>query len=81
LSRKLFFSGKRIEEYAQEHEIAALADIHRFPSSRKFPQFNQDELSPALQTSPQAEQAAWGVAASATSLMDEIDLSENGRIS
>jgi len=35
----------------KEHEIAALADIRRFPSSRKFPQFNQEELSQALQKS------------------------------
>lgn len=35
----------------KEHEIAALADIRRFPSSRKFPQFNQVELSRALQQS------------------------------
>ncbi|WP_437193319.1 DUF488 domain-containing protein [Planctomicrobium sp. SH527] len=35
----------------KEHEIAALTDIRRFPSSRKFPQFNQEELSKVLQQS------------------------------
>ncbi len=30
------------------HRIEALADIRRFPGSRKFPQFNQDDLAPAL---------------------------------
>lgn len=33
----------------KEHEITALAGIRRFPSSRKFPQFNQEELAKALQ--------------------------------
>jgi len=32
-----------------EHEIAALADIRRSPSSRKSPQFNQEELAKTLQ--------------------------------
>ena len=31
------------------HGIEVLADIRRFPSSRKFPHFNQDNLSSALQ--------------------------------
>src|SRR5690242_16003096 len=31
------------------HGIEALADIRRFPGSRKFPQFNQDNLASALQ--------------------------------
>jgi uncharacterized protein (DUF488 family) len=32
-----------------QHEIKVLADIRRFPSSRKFPQFNQANLASALQ--------------------------------
>jgi uncharacterized protein (DUF488 family) len=32
-----------------QHEIEALVDIRRFPSSRKFPHFNQDNLASALQ--------------------------------
>jgi uncharacterized protein (DUF488 family) len=32
-----------------QHRIRALADIRRFPGSRKFPQFNQDDLASALQ--------------------------------
>jgi uncharacterized protein (DUF488 family) len=31
------------------HGIEALADIRRFPGSRKFPQFNQDDLASAMQ--------------------------------
>jgi uncharacterized protein (DUF488 family) len=31
------------------HGIEALVDIRRFPGSRKFPQFNQDDLARALQ--------------------------------
>jgi uncharacterized protein (DUF488 family) len=31
------------------HRIEALVDIRRFPGSRKHPQFNQDDLSSALQ--------------------------------
>lgn len=31
-----------------EHDIAALADIRRFPGSRKFPQFNQNHLALTL---------------------------------
>jgi uncharacterized protein (DUF488 family) len=31
------------------HRIEALADIRRFPGSRKFPHFNQDNLGAALQ--------------------------------
>lgn len=33
----------------QAHQIAALADVRRFPGSRKFPQFNQEELSKYLE--------------------------------
>ncbi len=32
-----------------QHGIEALVDIRRFPGSRKFPQFNQDDLASALQ--------------------------------
>lgn len=31
-----------------QHRITVLADIRRFPGSRKFPQFNQDNLASAL---------------------------------
>jgi uncharacterized protein (DUF488 family) len=31
-----------------EHQIARLADVRSFPSSRKWPQFNQAELSQSL---------------------------------
>ena len=31
-----------------QHGIEVLADIRRFPGSRKFPQFNQDNLASAL---------------------------------
>lgn len=39
---------ERFLDLLKEHEIAALADIRRFPSSRKFPRFNQEELSKSL---------------------------------
>jgi uncharacterized protein (DUF488 family) len=32
-----------------QHDIELLADIRRFPGSRKFPQFNQEPLAAALQ--------------------------------
>jgi uncharacterized protein (DUF488 family) len=32
-----------------QHGIEVLADIRRFPGSRKFPQFDQDDLASALQ--------------------------------
>jgi uncharacterized protein (DUF488 family) len=32
-----------------QHQIEVLADIRRFPGSRKFPHFNQDHLAAALQ--------------------------------
>lgn len=32
----------------KQHQIAALVDIRRFPGSRSFPQFNQENLSAAL---------------------------------
>ena len=31
-----------------EHQIASIADVRSFPSSRKWPQFNQSELSQSL---------------------------------
>jgi uncharacterized protein (DUF488 family) len=34
-----------------QHRIVALADIRRFPSSRKHPHFNQEELASALRAS------------------------------
>lgn len=34
--------------YLQAHEIRTLADIRRFPASRRNPQFNTDELKKAL---------------------------------
>lgn len=33
----------------QAHHISALADVRRFPGSRKFPQFNQEEFSKYLE--------------------------------
>jgi uncharacterized protein (DUF488 family) len=32
----------------QEHEIGAVADVRRYPSSRKYPHFNQDALRASL---------------------------------
>src|SRR5208283_1533490 len=32
-----------------QHGVAALADIRRFPGSRKYPHFNRDDLASALQ--------------------------------
>jgi uncharacterized protein (DUF488 family) len=32
-----------------QHEIAILADVRSFPSSRRWPQFNQDELKVSLE--------------------------------
>jgi uncharacterized protein (DUF488 family) len=34
-----------------QHEIAVLADVRSFPGSRRWPQFNQDELKVSLQES------------------------------
>jgi len=48
-SPRPFTAFLELLDLLKEHEIAALADIRRFPSSRKFPQFNQEELSKALQ--------------------------------
>lgn len=33
----------------KQHAIEAVADVRRFPGSRKYPHFNQDELSQSLQ--------------------------------
>ena len=38
----------RFEALLTQHGITVLADIRRFPGSRKFPQFNQDNLASAL---------------------------------
>jgi len=32
-----------------EHRIAIVADVRSFPSSKRFPQFNQAELSASLE--------------------------------
>ena len=34
-----------------QHQIVALADIRRFPGSRKHPHFNQEQLAAALKDS------------------------------
>src|SRR5262249_31596242 len=53
--RKLFTIGHSthpLEAFLSllaRHGIKALVDIRRFPGSRKFPQFNQENLSSALQ--------------------------------
>src|SRR5262245_211126 len=39
---------ERFLELLSEHGIALLADIRRFPGSRKFPQFGQAELAGSL---------------------------------
>jgi uncharacterized protein (DUF488 family) len=41
-----------IEEFLallSQHEIAALADVRSYPSSKRWPQFNQDEFSRTLE--------------------------------
>lgn len=54
MSLQLFTIGHSTHPFDQflallaQHEIEALADIRRFPGSRKFPQFNQDNLESAL---------------------------------
>jgi uncharacterized protein (DUF488 family) len=43
--------GLRLEEFLrrlQEHNIAALADVRRFPTSKRHPQFSRAVLSAAL---------------------------------
>lgn len=47
-------SNHPIEQFLdllKKHEIEALADIRRFPTSRKFPHFNQENLSQSLKNS------------------------------
>ena len=39
---------ERFVELLTEHGIEALVDIRRFPSSRKFPHFNRENLASAL---------------------------------
>jgi uncharacterized protein (DUF488 family) len=39
----------RFLELLAQHEVEALADIRRFPGSRKYPHFNQDNLAEASQ--------------------------------
>ena len=39
---------EKLLELLSEHRIAILADIRSFPSSRKWPQFNQSELARSL---------------------------------
>jgi uncharacterized protein (DUF488 family) len=54
MSGKLFTLGHSNHPFDQflnllkQHQIAALVDIRRFPGSRSFPQFNQENLSAAL---------------------------------
>ncbi len=40
---------ERFLELLGANRIAALADVRSFPSSRRWPQFNQDELSRAME--------------------------------
>jgi len=45
-------SNRRLDEFLdmlESHAIAFLVDIRRWPSSRKFPHFNKDSLSTALE--------------------------------
>lgn len=56
MERKLVFtighSTHPIEEFLallSQHEILALADVRSYPSSKRWPQFNQDEFSRALE--------------------------------
>jgi hypothetical protein len=54
MSRRLFTIGHSTHPFDRflalltQHGIKVLADIRRFPSSRKFPQFNQDNLASTL---------------------------------
>lgn len=41
-------SLSRFRELLTEHDVKALVDIRRFPGSRKFPHFNQDNLAAAM---------------------------------
>jgi uncharacterized protein (DUF488 family) len=38
----------RFIELLSSHNVQSLADIRRFPGSRRFPQFNREQLGPAL---------------------------------
>lgn len=42
-------SAEQFLDLLSQHRIRALVDIRRFPGSRAYPQFNQEELSKALQ--------------------------------
>lgn len=42
-------SQEQFFDLLRQHDIEALVDIRRFPSSRTFPHFNRDSLSGALQ--------------------------------
>ena len=47
-------SNRSLEEFAdllEQHSIGMLADIRRFPASRKFPHFNREYLSESLRES------------------------------
>src|ERR1051325_3106170 len=47
-------STRPIEEFVgllKENQIQALADVRRFPGSRRHPQFGQEQLSHSLQES------------------------------
>jgi uncharacterized protein (DUF488 family) len=53
-------SNRSFEEFLallKEHEIGALADIRRFPGSRKHPHFNRDVLRSSLEA--QGIEYAW----------------------
>ncbi|MCA9027144.1 MAG: DUF488 domain-containing protein, partial [Planctomycetaceae bacterium] len=48
------YSNRSLEEFAdllEQHSIGMLADIRRFPASRKFPHFNREYLSESLRES------------------------------
>jgi len=55
MEKRIFTIGHSthpIEEFLallSQHEILALADVRSYPSSRKWPQFNQDELQRAVE--------------------------------
>ncbi len=56
MERKLIFtighSTHPIEEFLallSQHEIALVADVRSYPASRKWPQFNQEELRQAVE--------------------------------
>lgn len=42
-------SAEEFVALLQQHEIGLLADIRRFPGSRKYPHFNRENLEPTLQ--------------------------------